>query len=163
MTTKVRSGVFETNSSSTHSLVLSSDMTNMMEPPLPDSVLNEGVLHVFSGEFGWERETYYDVSSKLSYLYTDAMRNRYDDDEEKVDPNDPELIEDNSKLKLLVDAVKEYAGVGVIFHKENGTYPFGYIDHQSYGECSKVWHAGVQGVIRFVFSSDSWFETDNDN
>lgn len=159
MTVKVRSGVFETNSSSSHSLVLADGFTNMVEPPIPDSMMDDGAIHVFSGEYGWEIETYYDVSSKLSYLYTDAMIGETD-----ADPNDKEYQESNKNLKLIVDAVKQYAGVDVVFHKEISDYhPFGYIDHQSVGLISTVWDAGIDGVIRFVFSNDSSFETDNDN
>jgi hypothetical protein len=156
---KVRSGVFETNSSSTHSLVLSPNFDGMIDPPLPESTLDAGVYHIFPGEFGWEEEEYFDIASKASYLYVDAMQ--YADS--TVEPNDVAVQNENIHLKMIADAFKLHAGVPVEFHKENGSYPFGYIDHQSVGICSDVWSEGVNGVIRFIFSNNSSFTTDNDN
>lgn len=165
---KTRSGVFETNSSSTHSLSISTNTSSMIDPPLPESILIEGEVHVFPGEFGWEQETYYDVDSKLSYLYTSAIytaRCSLDLNElQKINPNDPEYINENPRLKMIVDAVKQHAGVNVVFHVEDDKYyPFGYIDHQSFDVCDDVWNGGIESVIAFVFNSQSYFETDNDN
>lgn len=162
---KVRSGVFETNSSSTHSLSLSPTMDNMVPPPIPESMLVYGVMYVIPGEFGWEEETYHDVESKLSYLYTDAMSHiPYERDSKTIDPNTPESRIEFEKLQIIADAVKKYSGVDVLFNvQRDDYYPFGYIDHQSYGTCGEVWDEGVDGIIRFVFSNNSYFTTDNDN
>ena len=56
---QIRKGVFETNSSSTHSICIAKDA----ELTIPQS------LHFSFGEFGWECDTLYSVSEKASYLY----------------------------------------------------------------------------------------------
>lgn len=160
---KTRHGVFETNSSSTHSLTLSPIMENMVESPVTDREIAMGFVTICSGEYGWEQDTFSFFHEKASYLYTDAMIGK-DDKDENVDPNNEYYRNTNLKLKMIADSIKEYTGLGVVFTKEEGSYyPFGYIDHQSYGVCSQVWEEGVDGVTRFLFSMNSSFETDNDN
>lgn len=161
---KTRHGVFETNSSSTHSLTLSPIMENMVESPVTDREIAMGFVTIFSGEYGWEQDTFSSFHEKASYLYTDAMIGEEDKDE-NVDPNNEYYRNINLKLKMIADSIKEYTGLDVVFNKEEGSsyYPFGYIDHQSHGECNQVWEEGVDGVTRFLFSKNSSFETDNDN
>lgn len=160
---KTRHGVFETNSSSTHSLTLSPIMENMVESPVTDREIAMGFVTICSGEYGWEQDTFSSFHEKASYLYTDAMIGKEDKDE-NVDPNNEYYRNTNLKLKMIADSIKEYTGLDVVFTKEEGSdCPFGYIDHQSYGLCGLVWEEGVDGVTRFLFSMNSSFETDNDN
>lgn len=156
---QVRSNVFETNSSSTHSLVLSNEGL-LQEVPFPKHILEKGVIDVESGEYGWEQEYYSGAWDKLSYLYTDAMMAVPHDKREETDPNT--FV--SEKLDLIREAIKLHTGMECNFLKSNDSYsPFGYIDHQSVGECYEVWENGIQGVINFVFNPNSYFETDNDN
>jgi len=154
MTKHIRAGVFETNSSSTHSLVLA-DTDNLMSAPFNSTIMESGVVNIYTGEYGWEIETFTSPEDKLSYLYTDAMF--YASDTDYPDPDK------NEKLQMIVDAVKEHTGCDVTFALVKDYYPFGYIDHQSIGLCDEVWERGIEGVKRFVFNPDSYFETDNDN
>ena len=158
---KTRHGVFETNSSSTHSLTLSPTMDDMVESPVLDHESAMGFVTICSGEYGWAYETFSSFHEKASYLYTDAMIG----EDDSVDQNNEYYRNTNLKLKMIADSIKEYTGLGVVFTKEEGSsyYPFGYIDHQSHGVCSQVWEEGVDGVTRFLFSMNSSFETDNDN
>ena len=66
---KVRRGVFETNSSSTHALVISDVFTGIDTIPVQD----DGKVHIFPGEFGWGPEVYHDAPAKASYCYTHAL------------------------------------------------------------------------------------------
>jgi len=158
---KTRSGVFETNSSSTHSLTLASTFENMVTSPVSDYEIKQGFITVYPGEYNWAEEEFNSIGEKLSYLYVDAMRG---EDDKDVDPNSEFYRNSNFKLKMIEDAVKEYTGIGVVFEKSSDTYyPFGYIDHQSVGLCEEVWDDGTNGVIRFAFSNSSYFKTDNDN
>ena len=158
---KTRSGVFETNSSSTHSLTLASNFENMVASPVSDYEIKQGFITVCPGEYNWEEEEFTCISDKLSYLYVDAMRGESD---KEIDPNDEFYRNSNFNLKMIVDAVKEYTGLGVVFETfSDNYYPFGYIDHQSVGICNEVWDDGVNGVIRFAYSNSSYFTTDNDN
>lgn len=159
---KVRSQVFETNSSSSHSLVLNPTMTEMVDPPLPEHIIKSGVFVVYPQDFGWEIEDYNDVDTKASYLYADACQHSDDD----FDPNDEITRTNNEKLKIIEEAFRRYAGVGVFFEKRDGKneyYRYGSIDHQSVGECEQIWEEGVNGVIRFLFSRASTLHIDNDN
>ncbi len=57
---KIRHNVFETNSSSTHSICIAKDV----EVELPESI------KFIQGEFGWEYDTLGTNNKKASYLYT---------------------------------------------------------------------------------------------
>src|SRR5574343_688308 len=128
---KTRIGVFETNSSSSHSLVLAQDFSNVVDAPLPKHIVEQGVVTIFSGEFGWEQEEYDDYATKASYLFVDAFSGG---GEPYDDPNDEIVRNKNIKLKMLVEAFKIHAGVDVFFEASNDQYhPYGYIDHQSVG------------------------------
>ena len=73
---QIRNGVFETNSSSTHSICI------QKKPAMASEV------HFTFGEYGWEERTVYDTAS---YLYTLIMG--YHDAEEKL-----------ARLKEILDA-----------------------------------------------------------
>ena len=66
MTKKIRSGVFETNSSSVHSLVFSKEG---LEPSVLPVDKNDKIITDF-GEFGREYCIYNTQAEKLSYLIT---------------------------------------------------------------------------------------------
>lgn len=158
---KTRYGVFETNSSSTHSLTLSPTMENMVKSPVSDYEIKNGFVEIRPSDYGWEVESYSNIHDKASYLYVDAMTG---EDSSNVDPNDDFYRNRNFKLKMIVDAFKEYTGLDVKFKTSSDKYnPFGYIDHQSHGLCNEVFEEGTNGVIRFIFSENSYFQTDNDN
>lgn len=65
MIEKIRHSVFETNSSSTHSICIAKEQ----KLTLPEK------LHFSSGEFGWECTRLGSTADKASYLYTGCMCN----------------------------------------------------------------------------------------
>lgn len=65
MKKNTRKGVFETNSSSTHSLCVSNIKGMMDNSFYPNE---NGVLVIPGNEFGWEFEKYNDAATKASYL-----------------------------------------------------------------------------------------------
>src|SRR4051794_35085386 len=69
MKTKIRRGVFETNSSSCHSISIASgaEVNDTLY------VNEEGVCDIHPGEFGWGYEQSRDASSKAAYALTWAM------------------------------------------------------------------------------------------
>lgn len=71
---KIRKGVFETNSSSTHSICIAKDV----ELEFPKS------LNFSFGEFGWECDTLKSMEEKASYLYTGLIANERNEDVEKI-------------------------------------------------------------------------------
>ena len=70
----IRKGVFETNSSSTHSICIATDTTI----DFPKS------LHFEFGEFGWECDTLNSIEEKASYLYTGLFNNERFKDIESI-------------------------------------------------------------------------------
>jgi len=104
---KIRRNVFETNSSSMHSLsVIGSDrMTTLTS--------KDGIVVVGEGEFGWGYETLKTPTAKLSYLVT-----QYSGDEDMID--------------LIKEAVKDYTGLTLAVYESGG-----YIDHESEGMISE--------------------------
>jgi len=132
----VRKSVWETNSSSSHSISLAGDDKQfVMDTIYPDQF---GRIYVRGGEYGWEWERYNDAETKLSYAYQDNV------------PED-----------LLERVIKAHTGATeVVFDKtskENG-----YIDHESYATASSVC-VDEDSTKNFIFNKNSWLFTGNDN
>lgn len=136
---QIRKSVFETNSSSTHSLCISGG-------ELEDSYLRvnddfETIVEL--GEFGWEIEEYSGQYAKASYLFT--------------------ILQYNDELtELAKEAITEYTKTqGVEVRGE------GYVDHQSSDTLDELFVGSEkeikQNMINFVFNSGYTFNTDNDN
>lgn len=146
MKESIRNGVFETNSSSTHSISIRGGDYKPSEWT-PDS---DGNIDVYPGEFGWEYEDYYDPMSKASYCLTYAA-------------NDGEG--GNSELlTMLREVIAETTGAkSVTFCKSSCSYnPWGYIDHQSDGVCTPAFES-KESLRDFIFNPASELHTDNDN
>lgn len=154
MTEQIRKNVFETNSSSSHSLTLSAG--DIEKQPFADDVLREGVYLVKKGEFGWEQEEYYRIEDKLSYLFTQVVS-------EKIPQGDAEDITAtlrgiNKEFDMLCRVVQEHTGVKLLASPGSD----GYIDHQSSDVGWELFHDEAQ-LRQFLFSPRSYVETDNDN
>jgi hypothetical protein len=133
----IRIGVFETNSSSSHSLTVSSG-------ELQKSTLShqDGVIVGLLGDFGWEIEYYDSQSDKLSYLLTQIQYNDH-------------------LTELAKAAISEYTGLKMVVAGK------GYVDHQSSDTLDELLCGSdeeiKQNMINFVFNSGYSFDTDNDN
>lgn len=163
---KIRKNVFETNSSSTHSIIISNDpgtheklyCTTDEDCDCNDDCNCEDCdceclsVHIYPDEFEWELDVHYDALTKASYIYTHALSC-------------------NKKLqKNILDRMRR------VIKKENGTdikfclhnedddmcYKKGYIDHQSEGTANFVAN-NDENMRRFIFSRDSILIIDNDN
>lgn len=84
----IRNNVFETNSSSTHTIVIPRNQKQKERN-------NPQVLVATLGEYGWEYETYYDL---LSYIYT-AICCVYKEDYKKYTDKIDELA---SKYNMII-------------------------------------------------------------
>ena len=133
----IRIGVFETNSSSSHSLTVSNG--EIQKSTLSDQ---DGVIVGLLGDFGWEIEHYESQSSKLSYLLT-------------------QIQYDENLTSLAKAAIKEHTGFALVVAGE------GYVDHQSSDTLNELLYGSdeeiKQNMINFVFNSGYSFDTDNDN
>lgn len=153
---KIRHGVFETNSSSSHSIAID-DSADLLDMPFTQEDTDRGFVEIECGEFGWEQNTYSCVYSKLSYLVTSIASSLPYDENYTV-----EDIYDMEGFKTINDAVKEHSGLTVRIISSSGWRGFGYIDHQS-SDVPREALVNKETIKRFLFSPKSFFETDNDN
>jgi len=150
---QIRKGVFETNSSSTHSICISKDV----ELTIPKS------LHFYFGAFGWEFDTLYSASEKASYLYTGLIANNRKEDVEKIfeilrgkeiEITAEEPIYENRTYTNLKGELVEYA------YSDN----IGYVDHSC--EMDDFLNAVCEDeskLMNYLFSDLSFIITGNDN
>ena len=150
--TITRSGFFETNSSSTHSIVIKRsyrlDTSFVLEP--------DGSLLIHPSEFGWEWENYRDCRTKASYCLTwlKEMEINY-----KTDVS--------VQMQMFINALKKNTkATDVIFVPRTGYHEWGYIDHQSVedggGALVPAWK-NAKTLETFIFSPESILQTGNDN
>lgn len=148
---QIRPGVFETNSSSTHSICIATDRKEPLK--LQDR------LWFATGDYGWAWEKLTDPEEKASYLYSAIL----------------ELYERNKaeELKNRIVDILASAGVTCGFSKaryhdyggrlycENAS-----VDHGDDGELKDFVDKTVHNkgrLMRFLFSPKSFVLTGNDN
>ena len=144
----IREGVFETNSSSTHSICIAVD----------DSLLNEpDFVHFKLGEFGWDRDRLDTIEAKASYLYTAIADNYYHENRQAFE----------AYLKKIKKFLKENdieCKFDEIVQRNDGYCECGYIDHgyelKAFVDLitSSCWR-----LHRYLFSDKSFILTGNDN
>lgn len=146
MKKQIRRNVFETNSSSVHSLAYSKDGLEPSELEIDKN----GELPISLGIFD-ECRIYKDQYTKLSYLLT-CLYYLSDCDKEKI-------YDDNSFMSID-DAVCSYTGAKRIRIMGDE----GYIDHQSVPtfdiEIINAWDE--EEVINYIFNKNIWLKTDFD-
>lgn len=145
---KIRVGVYETNSSSCHSLTIEST-SFLMDTILPDE---EGVVTLTPGEFGWQWEKFNDALTKASYCLTGVQ---YVNEKEEALSNLKEVIQAHTLCNEvnLVENSDDYDAVN-----------YGYIDHQSRenGELEALLF-DKEKLHNFIFNKNSWLFLGNDN
>jgi len=142
--------VFETNSSSTHSICITPGDFK------PDTFYrtDNGILRLLPGEFGWEQESYRDPWSKASYCLTYVKTG-----------GDP----DGSREAMLREVLEEETGAKVEFvpfESDPFTSEWGYIDRQSHIRCGDACGEAFESkesLRAFIFNPNSILVTDNDN
>ena len=142
---QIRYGLWETNSSSTHTLSIYRKHGNIPETITIDK----------RASFGWEWELYSDVDSKASYLYLMyvgcSKESNYD------------INKSNTKEWKFIEAILHGAGVKKIKYIESDPYG-GYIDHSS--ELTDLYNKMLQHpdlLLGFLFNEKSLISTGNDN
>lgn len=160
---KIRSG-FVSNSSSSSFIVISHndkdesyELRKIYESAGMTTLVVDGKLgHT---EFGWEREEYSDFGSKLIFAYLQSYYLiKYKDERGE------------KWLAMLEEVIKETLGVEEIEWNINTDYADGkntwaYIDHQSasYEGSNIEMFENKHSLKRFLFNTDSYIETGNDN
>lgn len=145
----IRRNVFESNSSSVHTLVL----TGVEREPNKLALDKNGYIHIDYSTFDSRYDVYSSQYEKLSYLATLCYYCTNYDIEETCS---------TSQFKALEKAVMEYTGCkGIVIDAEDQPY----IDHQSlpwYGEIEFLDIYDKDAVIDFVFNKYASLETSRD-
>lgn len=145
----IRNSVFETNSSSCHSISIGE--SDVYDSVTPDE---NGVIKLEPMEFGWEQERYNDPYTKMVYLW--------------IYINDWCSDVEDEFMETFQRVVCNHTGASSVIMVPDESKPEwyrnGYIDHQSV-ESNDYHHLFYDDKLlkQFLFDSDSWLETDNDN
>jgi hypothetical protein len=137
---KIRKGVWETNSSSSHSIsIADADKQFVVDTSfMPEE---DGVLKLYGGDFGWEWNKINDAETKANYCAVYAMHDSY-------------------KSDMLSEVLQEQTGAKEVeFAFSDGD---SYIDHQSNDIASDAF-GSKEKLRNFIFNLNSWLFTGNDN
>ena len=175
MKTQIRRGVFETNSSSVHSI-------SIIKDNFKGSLPKKFVINC-NGEFGWEGDTYDDSSSKAAYLYqaikyyTEKNAN-VNDEKERLQGLMDKFIGNLESYGIEVVCPYRFTTITsmeigpnenydyVTFVDENGNEPTidGYLDHGSEAkEFVDYVLSSPENTVKFIFDYRCYIETGNDN
>lgn len=139
----VRSGTWETNSSSTHALCI--------RKSLPEKLPSEVFFGL--GEFGWEQETWNDYSTKATYLHTAIYDLCYED-----------RTLYNTYKQEISEILNGY-GIKAEWKEVTSMSDYDYnIDHS--GELEEFVAELLKNpelLIEWLFNPESLLVTDNDN
>ena len=163
MKTQIRQGVFETNSSSTHAISVT---TFYPEDWNVSYKVPEKVHFALDQEFGWEIETYDDTDTKAAYLWL-IICDMHSDIKE---------LDNLKTVRAHIEDVLTNAGVKEVTfdmgsYKESWRndgsmyldYP-GYIDHCYLAhDFAKVLLEHDDMLLAYLLDSDSCVATGNDN
>lgn len=140
MTHLIRNRVFETNSSSCHSV--SVQYGDVLEGLTPDK--NNEIV-VYPGEFGWGVEEFTDPLTKIAYCWQDTR-------------------EGSKHREMLEKVVLEHTGASKLRMQpsDDAYYSEGYIDHQSMGTSYDMF-VDEWTLKNFLFGPNSVLILDNDN
>ncbi len=152
----IRRKVFETNSSSTHSISISGKSSRDKSYLSIDPNTNK--VKVSFGEFGWGYEKLSSQLEKLSYLITMAFET------ERYELKSIEDFYNGEGFILLNDEISKYCNCNGI--EINDKICEGYIDHQStedYSSLKDFLEQNNISVIDYVFDNSIQMIIDNDN
>lgn len=160
MKIQVRNAVFETNSSSTHSVTVAPDETYV--PGLSKETLRKGVIEVRPHGYGWEWMRYYTPEEKISYLLAQTCAAAIAKMPAGKDCSD-RLKEESPRARQLLEAVEKESGCKVAVYAPAGGFDdMVYIDDDSQGVGMELFSSRKK-LARFVLSQDSYVQTGNDN
>lgn len=145
-----RNNVFETNSSSTHSITIADDLGDTLDIIPMDS---DGSITLKGEAFGWSWQRYNDARTKATYCMVHAAETK-----------------DRTKLGMLRQVLKDYTkaseinleAFGKSAYQEDQLTAQGNIDHQSTGVASEAFDS-KETLARFIFDPRSWLMLGNDN
>ena len=130
----IRQNVFETNSSSTHSVSLGGNNKDfVLDTIYPD---DNGIIHIDGGEYGWDNFKLNNAEDKASYVLTYF---KYID----------------SSFDNIKNIIIEHTGAKDLIFNDNDSY----IDHQSHD----ILKEDKDFIIDLIFNKNSFIFGGNDN
>ena len=160
----MRSNVWETNSSSMHTVTVRGKRN------INSNYRINNVIEIYLEEYGWDGDPCDDLSSKLAYAMSMVLHTEYPSfnhyDEDFI--VDQEILEELPGYQLLLNAIREhgYCEKIVIKRRDGAYYPYGYIDHQSFEDYSSLqdflddWHVDAETLL-FDDNVTIWIDNDN--
>ena len=117
MKRQIRRGVFETNSSSTHSVSVAHTNAQYYDSNILNAFIDEydNKVHVRFGEFGWEIENYSFPYDKLQYIVTMLVET------EGNNISDIDGLFETDGFKFINDAIADYCHCDGIWIDEDIT------------------------------------------
>lgn len=155
MPINVRDAVFETNSSSTHSLTIAPD--EVLDFAIPKEDLREGVITVRPHAYGWEWRRYYTPAEKMAYLLAQVSRGFFRNHRRSKLLTE-KFRKANAEAEFICSTVERVTGCRVDIRPDFNAY----VDNDSYGVGFEVL-SSEKDLLSFLFSRQSYIETGNDN
>ena len=134
----IRKNVFETNSSSTHSISISME-DNVLDIMIPSY---DGVIKLDGGQFGRSWDKFNDPNSKASYA----------------------ALADFSQRSFIEEIIKEHTGAEEVvfnFSDDYGHPNWSYIDHNGEHDIMEMFES-KEKMKQFIFNPKSWLYTGSD-
>lgn len=147
MKKQVRRNVFETNSSSMHSLSISRQ--GITEHPYMPLMGNKVI--VYTDEFSWGYDEYNDPEMKLSYLITMLYC---------LNGFDVRAVYETEEFQKINEIVSKRCGCEGIFISDKFE---GYVDHQSLDDIDEMMKEYGCTIEEFIFDEGITLIIDNDN
>lgn len=141
---RIRNNIFETNSSSTHSISI--DNTLKIDYVLPITIKPD-----WYAEFGWDYEIWDTIEEKMAYMIRCLLAYDYcteDTLQEKIKPIQEKFH--NLGIDFEIPTYEEWQG--------------GYIDHEEwYKDEIQSIYDNEDELLRFLLNNNSYIEGGNDN
>lgn len=161
MARNVRNAVFETNSSSSHSVTVTNE--EIVDSGLSKLTLRKGVIEVRPHGYGWEWKRYYTPEGKIAYLLAQICAEYLSAAPGGKDCS-ADLKRQFEKARFLIEAVEKVTGCRVEVYPpaEKGWGSSVYVDGDSAGVGYELF-GSKKSLAHFVLSKSSFVQTGNDN
>lgn len=157
----IRKNLPETNSSSSHSVVICVDPNSLVDTLPIDS---EGVIHIprRSESFGWEFEKYNDPMTKLQYVC--GIIWKYKSNRKKVKLLKEIVLGYTGAKDIVFDWEENRSDTDIVEEDEDYYWDSGApeIDHNSSDIFPEIMES-ARSIKNFIFNSRSWLYLGNDN
>lgn len=154
MTIQIRDSVFETNSSSSHSVTVSADEL-ADDYGISKETLRGGVITAHTKVYGWEWSRSYSPGAKIAYLVTQLAKGHVSG---KPGKDVTQEVRQDSRVDSMLSMIERRTGCRVEVMGASSAY----VDHNSVGTGVELLD-DPEKLMNFIFGQRSYVETGNDN